>query len=147
MLESDWNWNLKFGILGQYGQKTIFQTKWRKNTVELKIYLVRFSSTMWRGQFALKFIAQNIWRKQRYKIFMLFSQGGSCLGGLSRENCPRARLFANNPLFQCIQNIMACLVVYLQLSHNWFPKVSSYICNRFEILYHFVEHADYFLNG
>ena len=32
LFESDWNWNLKFGFLGQYGQKTIFQIKWTKNT-------------------------------------------------------------------------------------------------------------------
>ena len=61
--QSGWNWDLKFGILGQYGQKTIFQTKWTKNTDELKIYLVWFSSTKWRGQFALKFFAQNLWKE------------------------------------------------------------------------------------
>ena len=30
LCESDWNWNLKFGFLGQYGQNTIFQTNGRK---------------------------------------------------------------------------------------------------------------------
>ena len=77
LFESGWNWNLKFGCLGQYGQKTIFQTKCTKNTDYLK-YLVWISSTVWKGQFGQKFFAQNIWKKQktkkRYKIFMLFSQ-------------------------------------------------------------------------
>ena len=40
LLKSGWSWNIKFGLLGQYGQKTIFQTKWTKNTDELKTYLV-----------------------------------------------------------------------------------------------------------
>ena len=62
LLESDWNGNLKFRFLGQYSQKTIFQTKWRKNTDVLKIYLAWFSSKMWREQFSLQFFAQNIWK-------------------------------------------------------------------------------------
>ena len=73
LFESGWNWNLKIGFLGQYNQKTIFQAKWRKNTDELKIYLLWFSSTVWRGQFALKFCKKHLKRKH-YKIFMLFSQ-------------------------------------------------------------------------
>ena len=40
LLKSGWYWNIKFGVLGQYDQKTIFQTKWLKNTDELKTYLV-----------------------------------------------------------------------------------------------------------
>ena len=63
LFESDWNWNLKYGFLGQYDQKTVFQTKWTKNTDKLKIYLVWFSSTVRTGQFALKFFAQRIWKE------------------------------------------------------------------------------------
>ena len=29
-LKSSWNWNLKFGFLGQHDQNTIFQTKEQK---------------------------------------------------------------------------------------------------------------------
>ena len=36
LFESGGNWNLKFGFLRQYVQKTIFQIKWTKNTDELK---------------------------------------------------------------------------------------------------------------
>ena len=50
--ESGWNWNLKFGFLGHSDQKTIFQTKWTKNTDKLKIYLVWFSTIVCRGQLA-----------------------------------------------------------------------------------------------
>ena len=30
LFESGWNWNLKFGFLGQYDQNTIFQTNGQK---------------------------------------------------------------------------------------------------------------------
>ena len=44
-----------------------------KNTDGLKIYLVWFSSTVWRGQFALTLFAQNPWKenitKYSYVIF------------------------------------------------------------------------------
>ena len=59
LFKSGWNWNLKFGFLGQHGQKTIFQIRWTKNTDEPKIYLVWFSSTVWRGHIPLKFFAEN----------------------------------------------------------------------------------------
>ena len=55
LFKSGWNWNLKFEFFKHYGQKTIFQTKWTKNADEPKIYLVWFSSAVWRGQFPLKF--------------------------------------------------------------------------------------------
>ena len=44
-----------------------------KNTGELKIYLLWFSSTLWREQFALKFSAQNIWKENITK-YLLFLQ-------------------------------------------------------------------------
>ena len=46
-------------------KKSIFQTIWTKNTVELKIYLVWLTliAIVWRWQFALKFFAQNIWQE------------------------------------------------------------------------------------
>ena len=77
LFESGWNWNLKFGCLGQYGQKTIFQTKCTKNTDYLK-YLVWISSTVWKGQFGQKFFAQNIWKKTKNKktlqnIYVIFA--------------------------------------------------------------------------
>ena len=61
LVESGWNWNLKFGFLGQYGQKFIFQFKWMKNTDELKIYLLWFSSI------------ENCLKRKRYKIFVIFT--------------------------------------------------------------------------
>ena len=73
LVEIGWNWNLKFGFLGQYGQNTIFQTKWTKNTDDLKLDFVWFSSTVWRGQFALKVFAQNVWKENLTK-YLLFSQ-------------------------------------------------------------------------
>ena len=72
LFENGWNWKLKFSFLGQYGQKTIFQTTWTENTDELIIYLVWFSSTVWRGQFALKFFAQNIWKEKVTKYLCYF---------------------------------------------------------------------------
>ena len=59
LFKSGWNWNLKFGFLGQHGQKTIFQIRWTKNTDEPKIYLVWFSSAVWRRHIPLKFFAEN----------------------------------------------------------------------------------------
>ena len=76
LFESGWNWNLKFWFLRQYGQKAIFQTKWTKNTDDLKTYLVWFSSIVWRGQFALKFFAQkiqNIWKENAAKYLCYFT--------------------------------------------------------------------------
>ena len=72
LVERSWNWNLKFGFLGSYGQKTIFQTRWTKNTEELKTYLIWLSSTVWRGQFALKFFAHNIWKENVTKYLCYF---------------------------------------------------------------------------
>ena len=72
LVESGWNWNLKFGFLGQYGQKTIFQNKWTKNTDEQKVHLVWFSSTVWRGHFALNFFAQNTWKENVTKYLCYF---------------------------------------------------------------------------
>ena len=72
LFEGGRNWNLKLGFWGQYGQNTIFQTKWTKNTDKLKTYLVWFSSTVWRRQFALKFFAQNIWKENITKYLCYF---------------------------------------------------------------------------
>ena len=68
LFQSGWNWNFKFGFLGQYGQNTNFQTKWTKNTADLKIYLAWFSSKV---QFALTFFAQNILKKH-WKVFICY---------------------------------------------------------------------------
>ena len=73
LFESGWNWNLKIGFLGQYKQKTIFQAKWRKNTDELKIYLLWFSTTVWRGQFALKFLQKTFETKTLQDIYVIFT--------------------------------------------------------------------------
>ena len=48
------------------------QTKWTKNTDKLGIHLVWFSSTVWRGQFALEFFAQNIWKENVTKHLCYF---------------------------------------------------------------------------
>ena len=56
LLESDWNGNLKFGFLGQYSQKTIFQTKWRKNTDVLKIILPDLARKCGEGNFHYSFL-------------------------------------------------------------------------------------------
>ena len=74
MFKSGWNWNLKFGFLRKYDQKTIFQTKWIKNMDKLKIYLTWFSSTVWREQFALEFFTQNIWKEDvTQNIYVIFT--------------------------------------------------------------------------
>ena len=73
LFESGWNWNFKFTFLAQYDRNTILQTKWTKNMNELKIYLVWFCSTVWKGKFGLKFFAQNIWKENITK-YLLFSQ-------------------------------------------------------------------------
>ena len=73
LFESGWNWNLKFEFLGEYGQKTIFQTKWTRNTDKLKIYLVWFSSTVWRGQLALKFSHKILEKKTLQNIYVIFT--------------------------------------------------------------------------
>ena len=49
------------------------QTKWTKNTDEPKIYLISFSSKLWRGQFALKFFTQNIWKENITKYLCVIS--------------------------------------------------------------------------
>ena len=61
-----WKWlklELEIWIFRTIWPKTVFQTKWTKNTDKLKIYLVWFSSTVRTGQFALKFFAQRIWKE------------------------------------------------------------------------------------
>ena len=74
MFKSGWNWNLKFGFLRKYDQKTIFQTKWIKNMDKLKIYLTWFSSTVRREQFALEFFTQNIWKEDvTQNIYVIFT--------------------------------------------------------------------------
>ena len=46
--------------------KTLFSNEWTKNTEELKIYLAWFSSIVRRVRFAIKFFAQNIWKKKKH---------------------------------------------------------------------------------
>ena len=75
LFKSGWNWYLKFGFLGHYGQKTIFQTKWTKNVDKLKVFLVCFSRTKWRGQLALSFLHRKYEKKSSKCLF--FSQAFS----------------------------------------------------------------------
>ena len=45
-----------------------------KNMDKLKIYLTWFSSTVWRGQFALEFFTQNIWKEDvTQNIYVIFT--------------------------------------------------------------------------
>ena len=63
---------LEIWIFRAIRSKTIFQTKWTKNTDELKIYLVWFNSTEWREQFALKFL-KVFERKTFQNIYAIFT--------------------------------------------------------------------------
>ena len=63
---------LEIWIFRAIRSKTIFQTKWTKNTDELKIYLVWFSSTVCREQFVLKFL-KVFERKTFENIYAIFT--------------------------------------------------------------------------
>ena len=58
--------------------KHYFSSKRTKNTDELKICLVWFSWTVWKGQFALKFFAQNIWKENIAKYWYVILHEHYC---------------------------------------------------------------------
>ena len=66
---------MKFGFLGQYGQKTIFQTKRMKNTDQLKIDLeIDLARQCEEGNLRLSFPHKMFEKKPLQNIYLLFSQ-------------------------------------------------------------------------